>query len=39
MNNNLLLTADESSLDIGNKYAGRVTKNTGIKKYNQRQIR
>jgi hypothetical protein len=33
------LVQDESSLDFKNKYLGRVTKNTGIKKYNQRMLK
>ena len=30
---------EESCLDVGNRYCGRVAKNTGIRKYNQRMLK
>jgi hypothetical protein len=30
---------EDTITSTGDKYAGRVTKNTGLKKYNQRQLR
>jgi hypothetical protein len=30
---------EESCLDVGSRYCGRVAKNTGIRKYNQRMLK
>jgi hypothetical protein len=34
-----LIIGDEALSSTGDKFTGRVTKNTGLKKYNQRQLR
>ena len=41
VNQTSLLTylQEESCLDVGNRYCGRVAKNTGIRKYNQRMLK
>ncbi len=41
LNQNSVLTylQEDNTFDITNKYSGRVTKNTGIRKYNQRMLR
>ena len=40
-NNNLFQTSynDNGCLDVGNRNLGRVTKNIGLKKYNQRMLK